>query len=583
MRVRSGGVELAVRVRGGDGAPERPTLVLLHGYPDTGAVWDEIAERLAPLYRVVTYDVRGAGASTAPDDPADYGLDALMGDLAAVLDAVGGGPVHLVGHDWGSVQGWEAVTGDRLRGRIASFTSLSGPDRRHLAAWAREALRGGPRDRRALAAQAVRSAYMPVLMTPGAGEAFARLLTATYARTLRRVEGVRPRPGHPAETLASDARNGLGLYRANLGRALKDGGDGETDVPVQIIVPTRDPYGTEAMLLSARGRASRLHVRRVPAGHWSFRSRPDEIAAWIGEFVAHAEGGAETADLARARTAGEPGREFHGRLVVVTGAGSGIGRATARAFAALGARVVAADIDEAAAERTAADIGGHFYGVDVADAAAMERFADYVAEVFGVPDVVVNNAGIGLAGSLLDTAEADWERVRAVNLDGVYRGCRLFGQQMVRRGEGGHLVNVASMAAYTPSAELPAYSATKAAVLQLSECLRLDLAPFGVAVTAVCPGVIATPITRNARYVGVPAPVEGRLREAAARAFERRGYPPERVALAIVRAVRRDRAVVPVAPEARAGRALARVSPAATRGLGRLAHRMGERLRDGSP
>src|SRR5688500_17423818 len=96
QRVTSGRIELAVRVRG---EGNRPTVVLVHGYPDTGAMWDEVAERLAERFRVVAYDVRGAGASTEPDDPDDYGMDALLGDLAAVLDGVGAdGPVHLVGH-----------------------------------------------------------------------------------------------------------------------------------------------------------------------------------------------------------------------------------------------------------------------------------------------------------------------------------------------------------------------------------------------------------------------------------------------------------------------------------------------------
>ncbi|WP_024934469.1 SDR family oxidoreductase [Actinomadura welshii] len=582
QRVRSGEIELAVRVRGED---DRPAVVLVHGYPDTAAMWDEVAERLAGRFRVIAYDVRGAGASSDPSDPMDYGLDGLMGDLEAVLDGAGArAPVHLVGHDWGSVQGWEAVIGDRLRGRIASFTSISGPDRRHMARWAREAVRSGPRGVAEVLGQARRSVYMPVLMAPRVGEAAARVLAAGFGRTMRLREGADPRSGHPAETLRADARNGLGLYRANMRRGSVPAGDGRTDVPVQLIVPVKDRYGSQSLLLSARGAVPRLYVRRAPAGHWVARSHPDLIARWVSEFVEHIEGGPETPGLAHARAAGQPGKDFGGDLVVITGAGSGIGRATAHAFATAGARVVVADIDEGTAKHTVDEIeaaGGeaHVYGVDVADADGMERFAEYVRDTFGVPDIVVNNVGVAVAGSLLDTSEEEWARIRSINLDGMYRGSRLFGRQMVERGEWGHIVNIASMAAFMPSPDLPAYSATKAAVLQLTECLRLDLDRYGIGASAVCPGAIDTPMIGRTRFAGLPPSVDSELRDRLGRAIERRGFPPEKVAQAVLRAVRQDTPVALVTVEARFARALSRVSPTANRALAGLARRAGDRLR----
>jgi len=203
-------------------------------------------------------------------------------------------------------------------------------------------------------------------------------------------------------------------------------------------------------------------------------------------------------------------KPFGNKLVVVTGAGSGIGRATALGFAANGARIVAADLDLAAAasvsELIAARGGAaHARQADVSAAADMERFANWVRTEVGVPDVVVNNAGIAIVGPLLAHTEEDWQRIIGVNLLGVVRGCRLFGAQMAERGTGGHLVNIASAASYAPSASLPAYATTKAAVRMLSECLRAELAASGIGVTAICPGFTSTPIARAARYVGLPA------------------------------------------------------------------------------
>jgi NAD(P)-dependent dehydrogenase (short-subunit alcohol dehydrogenase family) len=184
--------------------------------------------------------------------------------------------------------------------------------------------------------------------------------------------------------------------------------------------------------------------------------------------------------------------------------------------------------------------------------------------------VVVNNAGIAVVGPLLAHTEEDWQRLVGVNLLGVARGCRLFGAQMAERGRGGHLVNIASAAAFAPSASLPAYAATKAAVRMLSECLRAELAGAGIGVTAICPGFTSTPIARAARYVGAAPGAADQVRETSIRALNRRRFPPERVALAVMRAVLRDQPVVPVNAEAQVLYALSRLAPSALRALARL-------------
>jgi NAD(P)-dependent dehydrogenase (short-subunit alcohol dehydrogenase family) len=274
---------------------------------------------------------------------------------------------------------------------------------------------------------------------------------------------------------------------------------------------------------------------------------------------------------------------FADQIVVVTGAGSGIGRAVALGFAANGAQVVAADIDLAAARRTCAVIDSHGASglsaqVDVASAAEMEQFAAWVRGEVGIPDVVVSNAGIAIVGPFLEHTEDDWERIVAVNLLGVARGCRLFGRQMVERGTGGHLVNIASAASWTPASALPAYSATKAAVRMLSECLRAELAGSGIGVSAICPGFTSTGIARAAHFAGLSGEQEQAMREVAAAELRRRRFGPDKVALAVMRAVLADKPVVPVNAEAWLTHALSRLSPALLRRLVRSADKAMQRL-----
>ena len=200
----------------------------------------------------------------------------------------------------------------------------------------------------------------------------------------------------------------------------------------------------------------------------------------------------------------------------------------------------------------------------------MEKLAEKVATEYGVVDVLVNNAGIGLSGSFFDTSPEDWKKVLDVNLWGVIHGCRLFGKQMAERGQGGHIVNTASAAAYQPSKALPAYSTSKAAVLMLSECLRAELAGQGIGVSAICPGFVNTNITSTARFAGVDAEEEKRRQKKSARLYGMRNYPPEKVADAILRAVVRNEAVVPVTPEARGAHFMSRFSPRALRAIARM-------------
>lgn len=254
--------------------------------------------------------------------------------------------------------------------------------------------------------------------------------------------------------------------------------------------------------------------------------------------------------------------ELDGALAVVTGAGSGIGRAVALDLAGKGARVLAVDLHADTAEKTAMacrEAGGvaAHDACDVADPAAVRALATRVHATHGPLDVLVNNAGVGMSGRLAAMTDDDWQWIRSVNLDGVVHTCRTFGPGMLERGWG-HVVNMASGLAYTPRATEPAYVTTKAAVLALSQCLRADWRAFGVGVSAVCPGVVDTPIVDGSRFLGAQADAEARTR-----AVVGRGHPPELVAREVADAIRRDRAVVTVGWEAKVGWWVHRLLPVA--------------------
>ncbi|WP_326721987.1 SDR family oxidoreductase [Streptomyces sp. NBC_00243] len=573
-RVRTGGVELCVAELGD---PERPTVVLVHGYPDSKEVWAEVAGRLSERFHVVLYDVRGHGRSSAPKPlRGGFTLEKLTDDFLAVVDAVSPDkPVHLVGHDWGSVQSWEFVTVARTEGRIASFTSMSGPSLDHFGHWIKQRVkRPTPRRVGQLLGQGAKSWYVYLLHTPVLPElAWRGPLGKLWPKILQRVEKV-PSDGYPTPSLPSDAAHGAWLYRDNVrARLSRPRADAYAHAPVQLVTPLGDAFLSEYLNDELEQWAPGLVRRALPAKHWVPRTRPDQLAAWITEFVHANEDGVPVGDIV---ATGKYADRFGGQLVLVTGAGSGIGRATAFAFAEAGARVVAVDRDAEGAARTAEMsrlIGSPeawAETVDVSDEQAMEKLAEKVATEYGVVDVLVNNAGIGLSGSFFDTTPEDWKKVLDVNLWGVIHGCRLFGKQMAERGQGGHIVNTASAAAYQPSKALPAYSTSKAAVLMLSECLRAELAGQGIGVSAICPGFVNTNITSTAHFAGVDAGEEKRRQKKSARLYGLRNYPPEKVADAILRAVVRNQAVVPVTPEARGAHLMSRFTPRALRAIARL-------------
>jgi pimeloyl-ACP methyl ester carboxylesterase len=282
LDVSSSGLRLAAWRSGEVGEP----VVLVHGYPDTHAVWDLVVDRLAGRFRCLTYDVRGAGVSDAPEGRSGYRLSSLVCDLAAVLDAAfPAEPVHLVGHDWGSIQAWDAVVRERsdprLQGRIASYTTISGPCLQHADAFVGSASRGSWSQRRQVMRQLRRSWYVCAFGVPVVPD----LVLRRYAGALMR----RADPGRRsfAATLPSDAVNGLELYRANILSASGPPvpGGPRTSLPVQLVVPLRDAFITQAFVGNVGRFAPDLTRVEIDAGHWVQRSRPEELSTAIADFA----------------------------------------------------------------------------------------------------------------------------------------------------------------------------------------------------------------------------------------------------------------------------------------------------------
>jgi pimeloyl-ACP methyl ester carboxylesterase len=286
--VGSTGLKIAVREYDGHGdVGPGPWVVLVHGYPDNQEMWRPVAEQLrAAGMHVVTYDVRGAGRSDVPGGTAEYRTELLVEDLVAVVEETvpADEPVHLVGHDWGSIQLWEAVLGEaedaRLRGRIASFTSISGPALEHVAHLVRH-----PKGRLGrLLRQLAHSWYVCFFQVPVLPELLWRRAHGPLTRFGSRIDPG-TRTGDEGGSLAEDAANGVNLYRANVGAVLRARPPRRTHVPVLAVAPLRDPFLTGVTVEDLERMCSSVTVVRPDTGHWVPRTHPGLVAALVQEHV----------------------------------------------------------------------------------------------------------------------------------------------------------------------------------------------------------------------------------------------------------------------------------------------------------
>lgn len=261
-----------------------PTIVMVHGFPDNSLVWQKVAERLATLFRVVAYDVRGAGESSIPSSTNAYKITYLVEDLAAVINAVSPHhPIHLVGHDWGSIQCWEAVTTPLLQDKIASFTSISGPSLDHAAYWIRQGLsKGSLNSKVKIINQLAHSWYIAAFHLPLASQVTWRVAFNRWPARLARLAKLH---GEDFASQARDGAHGVKLYRANFIERLLTPKERKTQIPVQLIIPTQDKFVTAGLFDDLAQWASRVWRHEIEAEHWVQRSHPDEVSAYIREFV----------------------------------------------------------------------------------------------------------------------------------------------------------------------------------------------------------------------------------------------------------------------------------------------------------
>lgn len=291
--------------RASGAAADAPTVLFVHGYPDSHVVWDEVRAELGPGLRAVCYDVRGAGDSEPPRRTSGYRMTELADDLFAVADAVSPNrPVHVVGHDWGSIQAWQAVTDPRAEQRIASFTSVSGPCLDHTAYWFRERLRRpSPRGGVQLLRQGSKSWYIYAFHIPFAPKLLWRFWMAkAWPGLLQRAEGVESAGRRPQPTLERDATRGIGLYRANMLPRLLHPEPRYARIPVQLISPLRDRFVSPALAEGLERWAPDLRRHALPCGHWGALTRKaPELAKLITDFVTEVEQTRAQADAAESQ------------------------------------------------------------------------------------------------------------------------------------------------------------------------------------------------------------------------------------------------------------------------------------------
>ncbi|WP_372403876.1 alpha/beta fold hydrolase [Acinetobacter piscicola] len=264
------------------GKPEKPALVLVHGYPDNQEVWEPIIEQLITQFYIVTYDVRGAGQSSVAKRVRDYALPRLSLDLECVVnELLPNRNFHLAAHDWGSIQTWESVTEAKFKDRILSYTTISGPCLDHAAFWMRDQF---THQKSKFFKQLIKSWYIVAFQLPILAPTVWHFFNPErWGKVLSQLEKTKDLPLNP--NISQDGEHGIALYRANFVPRLLKPRQRHAVCPVQAVVLKRDQFVSPELIDEMPKWVADFERVDVDANHWAVLSRPQEIAAYIAQFA----------------------------------------------------------------------------------------------------------------------------------------------------------------------------------------------------------------------------------------------------------------------------------------------------------
>lgn len=273
------------------GDPKKPAIVFLHGFPDCHDVWQAQMDALSDDYHVISFDMRGAGQSTAPARPQGYRIPRLLSDIEQVINQVRGpgSQVHLVGHDWGSMIGWSFVSDPAYSPRVLSWTSLSGPHLGVAVRWAFDnALTLNSPDRNAAANQIAHSWYMLALNVPGAGRTLFSLASKPVLNRALQLGGIPASSEHLKRSrreLTATARNTFRLYQQNVLTPPEAPAPNSIRVPTQIVILDDDIFLRPEVCQASAACCSNARQIHIKANHWAPVSTPEPVTKTIREFV----------------------------------------------------------------------------------------------------------------------------------------------------------------------------------------------------------------------------------------------------------------------------------------------------------